>query len=141
MGHVERIVQVGQRAIGSARTGDFEDARAWGVTFIPARAVHDHGIAPVMDAVPPGSQVLVTFDCDGLDPSIMPAVIAPAPGGLSYWQAIGILHGIAVKARLAAFDIVELMPERDVGGIGALTAARIIANVVGLLARQARDQE
>jgi agmatinase len=137
MGHVERIVQVGQRALGSARPGDFEDAKAWGAAFIPARAVHEHGIGPVIDAVSPGSQVIVTFDCDGLDPSIMPAVIGPAPGGLTYWQSIGILHGIAAKARLAAFDIVEFLPERDVAGLGALTAARIVANVLGLAARQA----
>jgi agmatinase len=137
MGHVERIVQVGQRAIGSARPGDFEDAKAWGASFIPARAVHEHGIGPVIDAVPPGTQVIVTFDCDGLDPSIMPAVIGPAPGGLTYWQSVGILHGIAAKARLAAFDIVEFVPERDVAGLGALTAARIVANALGLVARQA----
>ena len=102
MPHVERIVQVGQRGIGSARPGDFEDAKAWGVIFVPARAVHEHGIAPVLDAVPSGSQVLVTLDCDGLDPTIMPGVIAPAPGGLTYWQAIGIFRGVAAKARIAA---------------------------------------
>jgi agmatinase len=137
MPHVERIVQVGQRAIGSARPGDFADAQAWGAIFVPARAVHEHGIAPVLDAVPAGSQVLVTLDCDGLDPAIMPGVLAPAPGGLTYWQAIGLLGGIAAKARIAAFDLVEFVPERDVAGLGALTAARIIVNVLGLLARQA----
>jgi agmatinase len=136
MPHVERIVQVGQRAIGSARPGDFADAKAWGVIFVPARAVHEHGIAPVLDAVPAGAQVLLTLDCDGLDPTIMPGVIAPAPGGLTYWQAIGMLRGVAAKARIAAFDIVEFVPERDVAGLGALTAARIIANVLGLIARQ-----
>jgi agmatinase len=136
MGHIERIIQVGQRAVGSARPGDYDDAMAWGVTFVPARAVHEHGIAPVLEAVPAGSQVLIAFDCDGLDPSIMPGVIGPAPGGLSYWQAVGILHGIAAKARIAAFDIVEFVPERDVAGLGALTAARIVTNVIGLIARQ-----
>jgi agmatinase len=137
MPHVERIVLVGQRAIGSARPGDLADAKAWGAFLLPARAVHERGIGPVLDAVPAGSQVLVTFDCDGLDPAIMPGVIGPAPGGLTYWQAIGILHGIAAKARIAAFDLVEFVPERDVAGLGALTAARIIVNVLGLLARQA----
>jgi agmatinase len=137
MAHVERIVQVGQRGIGSARPGDLADAKAWGAVFVPARAVHEHGIDPVLDAVPAGSQVLLTLDCDGLDPAIMPGVIAPAPGGLTYWHAVGILHGIAAKARIAAFDIVEFVPERDVAGLGALTAARIIVNVLGLLARQA----
>jgi agmatinase len=98
--------------------------------------VHERGIAPVVDAVPAGSQVLVTLDCDGLDPTIMPGVIAPAPGGLSYWLAIGILRGVAAKARIAAFDIIEFMPERDLAGLGALTAARIIVNVLGIVARQ-----
>jgi agmatinase len=137
MAHVERIVQVGQRGIGSARPGDLADAEAWGAIIVPARGVHEHGIAPVLDAVPAGSQVLLTLDCDGLDPTVMPGVLAPAPGGLTYWQALGILHGIAAKARIAAFDIVEFVPERDVAGLGALTAARIIANVLGLLARRA----
>jgi agmatinase len=139
MAHVERIVQVGQRGIGSARPGDLADAKAWGAIFVRAEAVHEHGIAPVVDAVPAGSQVLVTLDCDGLDPTIVPGVIAPAPGGLTYWQAIGILRGIAAKARMAAFDLVEFVPERDVAGLGALTAARIIANVLGLMARQPPD--
>jgi agmatinase len=137
MAHIERIVQVGQRGIGSARRGDLADAKAWGAILVPASAVHEHGIAPVLDAVPAGSQVLLTLDCDGLDPAIMPGVIAPAPGGLTYWQAVGILHGIAAKARIAAFDIVEFVPERDVAGLGALTAARIIVNMLGLVARQA----
>jgi agmatinase len=48
-----------------------------------------------------------------------------------------MLHGIAAKARLAAFDIVEFVPERDAAGLGALTAARIIVNVLGLMARHA----
>jgi agmatinase len=137
MGHVERIVLVGQRGIGSARPGDLADAKAWGAIFVPARDVHERGIAPVLDAVPAGSDVLLTLDCDGLDPAIMPGVIAPAPGGLTYWQAVGVLHGIAAKARIAAFDIVEFVPERDAAGLGALTAARIMVNVLGLVARQA----
>jgi agmatinase len=137
MPHVERIVQVGQRGIGSARPGDLADAKAWGAVLVPAWALHEHGIAPVLDAVPAGAQVLVTLDCDGLDPAVMPGVIASAPGGVTYWQAIGILHGIAAKARIAAFDLVEFVPERDVAGLGALTAARIIVNVLGLMARQA----
>lgn len=136
MGHVERIIQVGQRALGSARPSDVADMKAWGVTLVTARAVHEQGIAPVIEAVRQGSPVIVSFDCDGLDPSIMPGVIAPAPGGLTFWQAVGILHGVAAKARIAAFAIVEFVPERDVAGQGALTAARVIANILGLLAWQ-----
>lgn len=137
MPHIERLVQVGQRAIGSARPSDYADAVAWGATIVTARSVHEQGLAAALDAVPDGAQVIVALDCDGLDPSIMPSVIGPAPGGLTYWQTVGLLHGVARKARIAAFNLVELYPERDIGSLGALTAARLIVNALGLIARQA----
>ncbi|MDX1576199.1 MAG: arginase family protein, partial [Kiloniellales bacterium] len=133
---VERIIQVGARAIGSARPEDYQDALDWGVHFVTAREVHDNGLEPILELVPEGAQVFVTLDCDGLDPFVMPAVIGPAPGGLSYWQAVNLLHGLADKARIAGFDIVEFMPERDIQGLGALTAARLVCNAIGLMARQ-----
>ena len=136
MAHVERIVQVGQRGIGSARPADAADARAWGVEFVSGREIAAHGVGRALALVPEGADVIVAFDCDALDPSIMPGVIGAAPGGLTYWQAVELLHGIAAKARIAGFDLVEFMPERDVAGIGALTAARLVANVLGLIDRQ-----
>jgi agmatinase len=137
MGHVQRIIQVGQRAIGSARPSDWTDAVAAGVAFVPAREVHAAGIAPVLALVPEGSRVVVAFDVDALDPAIMPGVIGPAPGGLTYWQAVELLHGIAARATIAGFDIVEYLPERDPHETGALTAGRLIVNVLGLAARAA----
>ena len=136
MAQIDRIIQVGQRGIGSARVGDFEDARRYGVRFVPASALDASGTGPVIELVPKGRPVIVNFDCDALDPAIMPAVIAPTPGGLSYWQAIRILHGVAARAPIAAFSLVEFMPERDIAGLGAQTAARILCNMLGLIARQ-----
>jgi agmatinase len=139
MGWIERIIQVGARGTGSARVSDYKDALAAGVMFFFADAVYERGIEPVLAEVPTGANVLLTVDCDGLDPTIMPAVIGPAPGGLSYWQALGLMRGVARKARIAAFDIVEFMPERDEQQRGALTAARLVANAIGLISRQRAD--
>jgi agmatinase len=136
MGWIERIIQVGARGTGSARVSDHKDALAAGVRLFLADAVHERGIEPVLAEVPMGSDVLITVDCDGLDPTIMPAVIGPAPGGLLYWQAVGLMRGVAKRARIASFDIVEFMPERDHQQLGALTAARLIANAIGLISRQ-----
>jgi agmatinase len=138
MSWIERIILVGQRGVGSARPADYEAARARGVAFVPAREIAAKGIGPALDLVPPGSNVIITLDCDALDPSIMPAAIGRAPGGLSYWQTLGLIEGVAEKARIAAFDIVEYMPSRDVDGLGALAAGRIVANVIGILARRRR---
>jgi agmatinase len=136
MDHIERIIQVGARNIGSARPGDYADALAWGVRFFTARDIASQGMAPVIDAIPDGSSVIICFDCDALDPAIMPAVIGRAPGGLAYWQTIELLTAISGKARIAAFDLVELMPDKDVDGLGALTAYRMVAVLLGLVCRQ-----
>ena len=133
---IERIVQVGARGTGSARVTDYRDAVSAGVSFFMANVVAWSGIDPILEAIPQGADVLITVDVDGLDPSIMPGVIGPAPGGLLYWQAASLIQGIARKARIAAFDIVEFVPERDIQQTGALTAARLVANAIGLIARQ-----
>lgn len=136
MGHVERIVQVGQRNIGSARSSDLADAQEWGVEFIPARGVSQAGITPAIEMIPEGSDIIVALDCDALDPAVLPAVMARAPGGISYWDVINLIEGASLRGRLVGFEIAELMPARDVDGLGAEVAARIVANVVRIVGRQ-----
>lgn len=136
MAWIDRIVQVGARGLGSARASDYEDACRAGVTFVTAREVAAHGIQSALDAIPSGANLLITLDCDGLDPTVIPAVIGRAPGGLSYWQTIELLHGAAQRARIAAFDLVEFAPLRDINQQGALVAARLVVNAIGLIARQ-----
>ncbi len=135
MAHVGRIVQVGQRGIGSARVADVEDAKAWGVEFVSAREVAAVGIGPVADLIEPDAEVIICLDLDALDPSIMPAVIGRTAGGLSYWQVLELITSVAGKARIVAVDMVEFMPERDIDGQGALVAAQLLAAVLGVVAR------
>ena len=134
MGHVERIVQVGQRGIGSARPGDVADARAWGVEFVPAAEVAREGIGRALALIPDGADVVVCLDCDAVDPSALPAVIARVPGGLDYWDVLGLFEGVAAKARIAGVAVTEFMPARDIDGQGALTAAGLVTSVLGLIA-------
>ena len=136
MGWVEHIVQVGARGIGSARPRDREDALDWGVRFFPMREVALGGIEPIISAIPAGANLYIAFDIDAMDPALVPAVIGPAPGGLDYWQVVSILEAVAAKARIRGFNLAELMPSGDIGGRGALVAARLVAMVLGLAARQ-----
>ena len=133
---VERIVQVGARGIGSARPRDRQDAIDWGVRFIPMREVVKGGIDAVIDAIPEQANLYIALDIDVMDPAVVPAVIGPAPGGFSYWQMLELLEGVAAKARICGFNLAELMTGNDVGGRGALVAARIVAMLMGLVARQ-----
>ena len=73
--------------------------------------------------------MFVSFDCDGLDPSVFPAVSAHAPGGLGYPEAFALLRGIG--PRLAGGVITEYVPALDESGISALVAVRLL---IGLIA-------
>lgn len=136
MDHVERIIQVGIRGLGSARREEVEVARDWGAQIITARTVHEQGVSAALQHLPDGANCMITFDCDALDSSIMPAVMAPTPGGLTYTQSIDLIAGVVAKANLVAFDMIEFVPGRDTNGIAAFTAARIVANAIGHLARR-----
>jgi len=136
MAHVERIIQVGARGIGSAATADYEDALAWGVTFVPAYDLHRQGVEAALAQIPEGSEIIICIDADALDPSLIPGVIGRAPGGLGYYQVVDLIRGAAKRGRIAAMDFVEFMPERDVDDLGAFTFARLITTALGVIARQ-----
>lgn len=136
MEHVGRIVQLGCRGIGSAREADLQDALDWGVEFVPAGEVARDGVWRAADLIPEGAEVIVCLDLDALDPSVMPAVIGRTAGGLSYWQVLELVGAVAEKARIAGFDMVEFMPDRDIDGQGAMVAAQLLAAVMGVVARQ-----
>lgn len=136
MAHVAGIVQVGCRGIGSARPGDLQDALDWGVEFVPAGEAVRGGVGRAIDLIPEGAEVIICLDLDALDPSVMPAVIGRTAGGLGYWQVLELIAGVAEKARIAGFDMVEFMPERDIDGQGATVAAQLLAAVMGIVARQ-----
>jgi agmatinase len=136
MGHVAGMVQVGIRAVGSARAAEVEAARRYGSRLVTAREIHAEGVEAALRHIPDGARTVVTLDCDGLDPGIMPGVAARTPGGLTYTQAIDLIAGLGRRARIAGFDLVELYPPADVDGLSALTAARLLVNAIGAIVRQ-----
>jgi agmatinase len=57
-----------------------------------------------------GDTVYITIDCDGLDPAIMPAVGTPEPGGLSWYESLGLLRRVIEARTVVGCDLVELCP-------------------------------
>lgn len=136
MGHVAGIVQVGIRSVGSARREEVEAARRYGSHLVTAREIHAQGVEAALRHIPAGAPVVITLDCDGLDPGIMPGVWARTPGGLTYTQAIDLIAGVGRRARIVGFDLVELYPPNDLGNLSALVAARLVVNAIGAVVRQ-----
>ncbi|MDK4705934.1 agmatinase [Rhizobium sp. CNPSo 4062] len=136
MPHVAGMVQVGLRSVGSARPSDVETALRYGSRFVTAREIHAQGVEAALRHIPEGARVVVTLDCDSIDPGIMPGVAARTPGGLTYTQVIDLIAGLGRRADIAGFDLVELYPPADIDGLSALTAARIVVNAIGAIVRQ-----
>jgi agmatinase len=75
--------------------------------------------------------IYVTFDLDGLDPSVLPATGTPVPGGLGYYQALDLVEAALQGRRCVGIDVVELAP---IAGQPAsdFTAAQIAYNLMAL---------
>ncbi len=132
---IDKIVQIGMRGIGSARTAEVNDALNYGATIIDAYEMHDIGIDATIDRIPEGGPYYLTIDADGIDPTIMPAVMAQTPGGLSWIQIRKLVHRLVNKGRVLGMDIVEIAPQHDVGNTTMIHAERLICNFIGACVR------
>jgi agmatinase len=137
LGHVEQIVQVGLRGVGSARSEDVADALAAGNQLVTARELGERGVAWLTEQLPADASVFVAFDCDGLDPAVLPAVSGASPGGLSYEQAADLLGGVAARCRVVGAAFTELIPSLDATGMSSLVVVRLLMRLVGAMARRA----
>jgi agmatinase len=135
MDHVERIVQVGLRGVGSARVSDVADALAAGNLLLTARELHDGGVASLVAQLPAGASVFLAFDLDGLDPGVMPAVSGVAPGGLAWDEATDLLAALTARCRIAGAAFTEYVPDLDVNDRGALVVTRLVMLLVAGIAR------
>jgi len=135
MEHVERIVQVGLRGVGSARTADVADARVAGNTLVTARELRERGVAWLVGELAADASVFITFDLDGLDPSVAPAVSGASPGGLSYDEAGDLLAGISARCRVVGAAFTELVPALDHNDVSALVVVRLVMRLLAAIDR------
>ena len=128
---VRRIVHVGARGVGSARPQDVADTLAAGNRIVPARVAVREGADAVLKHLTPGARYYIAFDCDGMDPSVMPGTSAPLPGGLDYNTVLDLIHGLVKQGTVVGINFAEYFPALDVNGITALAITRIIVNLIG----------
>ncbi|HXV63900.1 MAG TPA: agmatinase family protein [Vicinamibacteria bacterium] len=72
-------------------------------------------------------EVYVSFDIDGLDPSLCPSTGTPVPGGLSYEEALFLVERVLESGRsIIGFDLCEVAPGRDGSEWDANVGARVL---------------
>ncbi len=82
--------------------------------------------------------VYLTFDCDGLDPSLVPALGTPEPGGLSWYDALLLVTSLADGPGIVGMDVSEIAP---IEGLVApqFAVARLIYRMLGRVRRGRRE--
>jgi len=73
--------------------------------------------------------VYITLDLDVIDPSLLPGVGTPEPGGLSFKELISLLKNLQ-SLHVIGFDMVELTPDYDPTQISSVTASVILREMI-----------
>ena len=121
------MTQIGLRATGYSAE-DFDWARQQGVQVVQAEDCWYTSLAPLMQDVRQrvgDAPVYLSFDIDGLDPSVAPGTGTPEPAGLSTSQGLEIIRG-CFGLNLIGCDLVEVSPPYDTTGNTALLAANLV---------------
>jgi agmatinase len=124
-----RSIQVGIRTCAPHDYGveilDMDACAALGPAGIAAR---------IKTRVGPGPAYL-TFDIDALDPAFAPGVSHHEPGGLTVRQIVNIL--LDLDTPIIGGDVVELNPTRDINGMTAVVAAKLVKELAAAMAATA----
>lgn len=99
------IVQIGIRSMDIEEVGKVIPGRVFYADRIAGnRLWHDDVVKLLTE------NVYITFDLDVFDPSVMPSVGTPEPGGLLWYETLEIVKKIIQHSNLIGFDMVELCP-------------------------------
>ena len=125
------LVQLGNRAYCEEE----RDARKkYGVKAFDALELVPRGKNSIKLSKQFPSKVFFTVDVDGIDPSVLPATGTPVPGGLGWYQTLGLFESVARQRRIIGFDVMEFAP---IEGFHAFdfAAAMLTYKLMGIVQR------
>jgi agmatinase len=133
---VGRLVQVGVRDFGRAERAMIDDSHGRILCFYDAdlAARKDEGVpfARLADEIVAQlpNDVYLSWDIDGLDPTLCPGTGTPVPGGLSWNEAIALLRAIRrAGKRIVGLDLCEVSPGETEWD--ANVGARLLYKMIG----------
>lgn len=79
-------------------------------------------------------KVFFTLDIDGMDPSVFPSTGTPVPGGLGWYQTLGLFESVCRQRRIVGFDVMEFAP---IPGFHAydFAASLLVYKMMGIVQR------
>ncbi len=75
--------------------------------------------------------VYISFDMDVLDPAFAPGISHHEPGGFTTREVLSIIQSLDLN--IVGIDVVEYNPDRDINGMTAMVAAKVVKEFISLL--------
>jgi agmatinase len=107
-GQKQSIISVGIRSMDSSELPYIDKRKIFYASDIKK---HREWVKKVTKEL--SDNVYVTIDMDVFDPSIVPSTGTPEPGGLDWYEVMGLLRTLSLKKRVVGFDVVELRPSEN----------------------------
>jgi agmatinase len=107
-GEICPVVQVGIRSMDSSEKNFIERDNIFFADYIYQNS---DWITKVLSRLP--ERIYITIDLDVFDPSVVPSVGTPEPGGLSWYDGLNLLRAVFDSKDVAGFDVVELCPNEE----------------------------
>lgn len=82
--------------------------------------------------------VYISVDLDVLDPSIMPDVGNPEPGGPGWHEVLALLRAVSKHRRIVGFDVMELCPPQG-SSPSPFVAAKLVYKILGYALSSAQE--
>ncbi len=101
------VVQVGIRSISEVEAKRLPETPTtifWARDIVGRTDWYEKAISHLTE------NVYLTIDVDGLDPSLVPSTGAPEPGGLGWYDVIGLVRATARARNIIGMDLTELSP-------------------------------
>ena len=98
-------VQVGIRSISSDEARSLDTGLPTKIFWAKDIVGKTNWIDQAVDSLT--ENVYLTIDIDGLDPSLVPTTGTPEPGGLGWYETLGLIRTLAKKRRVIGMDLVE----------------------------------
>ena len=127
-------VTVAVAGLRSASLAESEFISNCGLTVVKTRDMlnSEKAIGRVLTVLP--EHIYLSIDLDVMDPSEMPAVANPEPGGLRWYNIMDCLERVIRERTVVGFDVVELCPIPG-NPTPDFIAAKLIYRTIGLIMR------
>jgi agmatinase len=125
------LFQLGNRAYSQEER---EARERYGVRYVDADRLVPQRIDSIELPADFPPKVFFTLDVDGIDPSVLPATGTPVPGGLGWYQTLGLFESVARQRRIIGFDLLEFAPIRGFHAFD-FAAAQLVYKLMGIVQR------